>query len=128
MRALVDKGKVTADASMMHDVDERDGRPSTHGEPVGERSNRGRMDDAAFHAAVAALLGAEDAYRPNAKAYRTRWNDRTAGNGRYPGFGIVRRFGDEVQIAIRRPIEMQRNFATTDEAIEALTEALGETR
>jgi hypothetical protein len=127
MRRLDDAGMVTVDASMMHEDDERDGRPSAHDEPMVRGPEGVRMDDASFHAAVAALLGAEDAYRPNAKAYRTRWNDRKAGNGRYPGFGIVRRFGDEVQIAIRRPIEMQRNFATTDEAIEALTEALGET-
>jgi len=32
---------------------------------------------------------------------RTRWNNRSAGNGRFPGFGIIRVFGDKVHVACK---------------------------
>lgn len=90
------------------------------------------MDDRTFHARVAAILGVEDVYAYNPHTlggtYRTRWNNRTAGNGRFEGCGIVRRFGDMVQVAIRHPFAMHRNFDTTEEAIEALEKAMEEHR
>lgn len=30
---------------------------------------------------------------------RTRWNNRSPGSGRYPGFGIIRQFGSQYHVA-----------------------------
>jgi hypothetical protein len=38
---------------------------------------------------------------PNYK--RTRWNNRAPGRGRFPGFGIIRKFGDKFHVALTNP-------------------------
>lgn len=50
------------------------------------------MDKEAFYAAVAATIGVDDTYEIKLP-YRRRWGQRTLGNGRYEGFGVVRWFG-----------------------------------
>lgn len=90
------------------------------------------MDDRTFHARIAGILDVEDvyAYDPHTLGgtYRTRWNNRKPGNGRFEGCGIVRRFGDTVHVAIRHPFEMHGTFDTTEEAIAALEKAMEESR
>ena len=47
-----------------------------------------------FYLAVAQMLNCNGhVYRQFPFRRRTRWNNRAAGNGRYPGHGLVRYFG-----------------------------------
>jgi len=73
-----------------------------------------------FYQACADLLGARHAYRPFPYDKRTRWNNRTAGNGRFPGFGLIRRFGDAVHVNLRHPQPVRRWFASSEEALDFL--------
>lgn len=84
-----------------------------------------RMTDAEFYAEVASILGAVDTYRPSLYPKRTRWNNRSAGNGRFEGHGIIRRFGDHVQVALRCPVALQRNYESTQEALDDLRNLIG---
>jgi hypothetical protein len=54
--------------------------------------------------------------------WRTRWNNRAPGSGRYPGFGLVRCFGDTVHIALQDPITVNKVFATKDDALRFLVD------
>lgn len=56
--------------------------------------------------------------------YRTRWNNRRPGNGRFPDHGIIRIFGDMVQIALRAPVAIQCNVEGRQAAIELLRERI----
>jgi hypothetical protein len=73
-----------------------------------------------FYQGCAELLGAEHQYRRFPYAKRTRWNNRTAGNGRFPGFGVIRLFGDRVHMQLRAPHALNRVFASRDEALAFL--------
>lgn len=54
----------------------------------------------AFYDRVAEALGMEHEFRtPNRR--RTRWNNRKLGNGRFPGFGLVRVHGSMIQVISR---------------------------
>jgi hypothetical protein len=78
------------------------------------------MDNHEFYRRCAEILGTEDTYTPFPHDYRTRWNNRAAGSGRFPDHGIVRRFGDSVQVALRRPCEVHRTFDTPEAALAFL--------
>jgi hypothetical protein len=51
------------------------------------------MDKREFYGAVASKLGIEDPY-VEMLPYRRRWGQRKPGNGRFPGFGLVRWFSE----------------------------------
>jgi hypothetical protein len=51
--------------------------------------------------------------------YRNRWNNRYAGNGRYPGRGIVRHFGRVIQVALYDP-PLTGYFSSVDDALAAI--------
>lgn len=34
--------------------------------------------------------------------HRTRWNNRNIGNGRFPGFGLIRIYGDKFVVTSRK--------------------------
>ena len=84
-----------------------------------------------FYSDCAEILGTEHEYRdcvPRPKMHRdgevyipstmaTRWGGREPGNGRFPGFGIIRLFGDTVQIRLTKPKQIS---ATSDGREEAL--------
>lgn len=58
-------------------------------------------DDAVFYGACAQALGiAHEYHKPMRR--RTRWNNRRLGNGRFPGFGLVRLHGAAVIIISHR--------------------------
>lgn len=61
------------------------------------------MTNEAFYRECARLLGTSYDCVPFPFRKRTRWNNRTAGSGRFPGHGIIRVFGDEVQVALTCP-------------------------
>ena len=73
-----------------------------------------------FYRACAELLGVAHSYRPFAFRRPTRWNNRTPGNGRFPGFGLIRLFGDSVHMHLRAPEAVNRRFASQEEALNFL--------
>ncbi len=74
-----------------------------------------------FYRECAALLGARHDFRPWRQGSPNRWNNRRPGNGRFPGFGMVRYHSPSlVQVALRRPVAFRATFASTADAITAL--------
>ncbi|MFG6080443.1 hypothetical protein ACEUZ9_001018 [Paracoccus litorisediminis] len=66
-----------------------------------------------FYDRVAQALGmTHDFRKPNRR--RTRWNNRKLGNGRFPGFGLVRVHGDIISVISRQG---SRVFGDPDAAI-----------
>lgn len=71
-----------------------------------------------FYLRCSELLGCtEHTYKEFPFRKRTRWNNRTAGNGRYPGIGLIRVFGPKVHISLRTPVQTNRWFGSMDEAL-----------
>lgn len=73
-----------------------------------------------FYARCAELLGAEHTFKAFPYRRRTRWNNRTAGNGRFEGFGLIRLFGDSVHMALHHPESINRFFVTQQDALTFL--------
>lgn len=57
-----------------------------------------------FYEKCAELLGTTYDCKPFPYYKRTRWNNRAPGSGRYPGFGIIRKFGDIIHVALTHPV------------------------
>jgi len=71
-----------------------------------------------FYGRCADILGIPHEFAtPGAR--RTRWNARRLGNGRYPGFGLVQCFGDDVRVVSKRGTRM---FKSYDEVYKYLEE------
>lgn len=82
-----------------------------------------------FYQDVADLLGVENSHKYNAltvgRTYRTRWNNRKPGSGRFEGYGIVRFFGPTmIHVAINRPVYINKVFESTDAALEFLKKSI----
>lgn len=75
------------------------------------------MSDEEFYSRCAELLGVEHDYLPFTHYKRTRWNNRTPGSGRFPGRGIIRKFGSQVHVALTNP----NHHAVYDSEEEVLT-------
>lgn len=54
-----------------------------------------------FYNNVANILGIAHEYVEPVER-RTRWNNRLLGNGRFPGFGLVRCFGSKIMITSKK--------------------------
>lgn len=68
-----------------------------------------------FYQNVAVLLDCDDLYRKFPFRKRTRWNNRSAGNGRFGGHGLVRYFGPgHISISLHNPIVNGIFYNTTD--------------
>ena len=78
-----------------------------------------------FYEECAKLLDcAEHTYRKFPYRKRTRWNNRTAGNGRFPGHGLVRMFSHNlITVSLYQP-KCRGTFATADAALAAIKLAL----
>ncbi|PND25957.1 hypothetical protein CN933_17250 [Sinorhizobium sp. M4_45] len=73
-----------------------------------------------FYDECSRILGASHAYR-HPPSRITRWNNRVAGNGRFPGHGLIRVFGPHhIQIALRRPVKLNLLCRSEEEALKAL--------
>lgn len=71
------------------------------------------MTNEEFYTRCSEILGVEHNYnKPVFK--RTRWNNRILGNGRFPGFGLIRCFGVKVMITSKSGTELKDS---KDEAI-----------
>lgn len=81
-----------------------------------------------FYQECAKLLDcAEHTYRKFPYGKRTRWNNRSAGNGRYPGHGLVRRFSHNlIRVSLHSP-QCRGTFASAEEALAAIKLALEQT-
>lgn len=77
-----------------------------------------------FYRAVAELLCAPHQYRERPFRYKTRWNNRSPGNGRYEGHGCVRAFSlTTIHVMLRVP-EVNGYFKSPDAALDAIRAAL----
>ena len=74
-----------------------------------------------FYKKCAELLGAEYDGEPFTHYKRTRWNNRKPGSGRFPGFGIIRKFGDKIQVALRHPEHHYKIYENEKEVLDYLT-------
>lgn len=54
-----------------------------------------------FYARCAEILNIDHEYKTQFK-YKTRWNARVIGNGRYPGFGVITPFGPFIRVMCRK--------------------------
>lgn len=85
----------------------------------------------AFYQDVSDLLGIESnyVYQPHTLGgtYRTRWNNRKPGNGRFEGYGLIRFFGPNViHVAINNPVTITGTFESKAAVLAALKKALDE--
>jgi hypothetical protein len=64
-----------------------------------------------FYARCGEILGIEHEWNDPA-GWRTRWNNRAIGNGRFPGFGLIRCFGNDIMVTSK--IRGTRMFKTCD--------------
>ena len=77
-----------------------------------------------FYQACAELLGTKHVYRPFPPRKRNRWTNREAGNGRFPGHGCVRMFGENsIHVMLTSP-KLNRHFSSCDAALAAIRDAL----
>jgi hypothetical protein len=70
----------------------------------------------AFLARCGEILGIEHEWNDPVPR-RTRWNARLIGNGRFPGFGLIRCYGYQIMVTTRAGTKM---FTTTDAVYEYL--------
>jgi len=61
-------------------------------------------------------------YTPCTRA--TRWGGRSPGNGRFPGFGLIRVFGTVVHISIHTPKKISATITGLEEALLYLREEM----
>ena len=81
------------------------------------------MTNEDFYAACAALLGVPHEGVPFTHYKRTRWNNRTPGQGRYPGAGIIRVFGNTIHVSLSEP-SLYGIYPSKEAALEAIKLAL----
>lgn len=73
-----------------------------------------------FYQTCAAMLGVAYQYKPG--PYRlTRWNNRNPGNGRFPGYGMIRMYGpNSIHVCLRHPEVVNRRCTSMDEVFELI--------
>ena len=76
--------------------------------------------DEGFYRRCAAILGTDYGCTPFTGHRRTRWNNRAPGSGRFPDHGLIRLFGNTVQIALRHPATLCCTIEGRDEALDVL--------
>jgi hypothetical protein len=78
-----------------------------------------------FYEECAKLLNcAEHTYRAFPYRKRTRWNNRAEGNGRFPGFGLIRMFSPNlISVAVKTPA-LQGQYSSTQAALDAIKSAI----
>jgi hypothetical protein len=79
----------------------------------------------AFYQDVSDLLGIKSNYEYDAIThggqYRTRWNNRKPGNGRFEGFGIIRYFSEScIHVALNQPIAVHGIFESKQDVLDFL--------
>ncbi len=86
-------------------------------------SGRAEIEEA-FYAEVGRLLDANHVYVKFPSRYKSRWNNRAPGNGRFPGHGLVRMFGPAViHVSLYAP-RLNAQFTSAEAAIAAIALAM----
>lgn len=83
------------------------------------------MTNEEFYRRCADMLGTSYDCTGLESPYRTRWNNRRPGHGRFPGFGIIRLHGEDVHVSLRHPVSASRHFASREAALEWLSAETG---
>jgi hypothetical protein len=74
--------------------------------------------ETAFYAECAAILGATHDYVPWTGRGPNRWNNRRPGNGRFPGFGVVRLYSpNAIHVCLHAPAPLNRMARSPQEAL-----------
>lgn len=74
-----------------------------------------------FYATCAELLGTSHSYKPWSGRPPNRWNNRHAGNGRYPGFGTIQMYSPTlIRVNLRAPRSINRMFRSAEEVYAAI--------
>jgi hypothetical protein len=73
-----------------------------------------------FFEQCALPLGVKHEGEPFAYSRRTRWNNRVAGPGRYPGRGVIRRFSANNILVLLRDPKIHKTFKSEAEVISFL--------
>jgi len=71
-----------------------------------------------FYTMCASILDIEIEDHSFSHYKRTRWNNRSPGNGRFPGFGLIRIYGDMIHITTKNN---NMTFASKSEALTWLS-------
>ena len=80
------------------------------------------MEKEDFYQQCADILGAEHIWTEPG-VVRTRWTNRycTGGNGRFPGFGLIRwNASDLIQVTLRYPTTVNQWCKSPEEVLELL--------
>ena len=78
------------------------------------------MNNEDFYNRCAELLGVEYDCQPFEYPYRTRWNNRKPGSGRFEGRGIIRKFGSQIHVALTKPIQHHGIYNSEEEVLTFL--------
>ncbi|WP_081162841.1 hypothetical protein [Ensifer aridi] len=79
------------------------------------------IDRKTFYDECSRILGAPHVFRAPLRGKINRWNNRAPGNGRFPGYGLIRMYGSHhIQITLRRPAELNIVCHSKEEALTAL--------
>ena len=78
------------------------------------------MNNEDFYHKCAEILCVEYDGEPFRYSYRTRWNNRKPGSGRYPGYGIIRKFGSQIHVALTKPIPHHAIYNSEEEVLTFL--------
>lgn len=78
------------------------------------------MDNEEFYNRCAEMLGVEHDYLPFEYRYRTRWNNRKPGSGRFPDRGIIRKFGSQIHVALTHPVNHHGIYNSEEEVLAFL--------
>lgn len=77
-----------------------------------------------FYQKCAELLGVEHTYTVPF-SYKTRWNQRQAGNGRFPGRGLIRMYQtDLIHVVLNNPVVVSRRFTSEQDVLDFLKKAM----
>lgn len=83
-----------------------------------------------FYQDVAELLRVENNWEHNPhKGWRTRWNNRKPGNGRFEGYGLIRFFGPTmIHVVLNKPLKINKVFNSTEEVLAVLKKAVDDSQ
>lgn len=74
-----------------------------------------------LYARCAEILGIPHEHRPWTGRGPNRWNNRHAGNGRFPGAGTIRMFSpNAIHVSLRAPVAVNRWCRSEDEVYALL--------
>lgn len=84
------------------------------------------MENKEFYNECAKLLKTE--YTCNSWPWpgirKTRWNNRSPGEGRFPNFGLIRCYGSVVHVNLYNPVYLNRIFNNREEALNEMRKLL----